>query len=260
MHPIEILMATAAVTAQPIGDPQSWITADDYPKSALEASGEGSVRVILLVDVAGHAEDCTVQKSSGNSELDILTCNLLRQRAKFSPARDAAGNAKPSKRMQKVHWEIAREQLISQGARMTYDLGSTGKISGCDIKEFGIPDPDLTCNPQMVAELTQKFLKYPLTHYSSVSILLAMQVNEDTTIGILRPDGEERIIISKARIGVSQSGIITTCSPDQGALYDGRTLDLCRGTVRVGQKEFERDPSGKARILTVSFEIAGKPR
>ena len=36
---------------------------------------------------------CNIIQSSGNGALDSATCNILRRRAKFVPARDSNGNA-----------------------------------------------------------------------------------------------------------------------------------------------------------------------
>ena len=66
---------------------------DDYPESAREAGIEGTVRVSLSIGPTGAVVGCSVVQSSGNSALDSTTCNILRRRAKFTPARDSNGNA-----------------------------------------------------------------------------------------------------------------------------------------------------------------------
>lgn len=49
MMSLVAMMAVAVTTpAQPIGDPRSWITSDDYPAVAVGA--EGPVRAILSID------------------------------------------------------------------------------------------------------------------------------------------------------------------------------------------------------------------
>jgi protein TonB len=35
---------------------------------------------------------CNLVRSTGNTALDQATCNILRRRAKFTPARDSNGN------------------------------------------------------------------------------------------------------------------------------------------------------------------------
>jgi protein TonB len=74
------------------GDLRSLFSADDYPPSALSAGAEGSVRASLSIDTAGRVVGCNITQSSGNTALDSATCNILRRRAKFTPARDSNGN------------------------------------------------------------------------------------------------------------------------------------------------------------------------
>jgi protein TonB len=38
-------------------------------------------------------QSCNVVQSSGNGALDSATCNIIRRRAKFTPARDSNGQA-----------------------------------------------------------------------------------------------------------------------------------------------------------------------
>jgi hypothetical protein len=159
---------------------------------------------------------------------------------------------------QRVLWAIPREKLISQGFRMTYALDGSGRINGCKIDEFGAHDPDLTCSSQMVENLAAKSLAKPLSAYSTVAILLAMQVDEDDSIAVLRPEGGERQIIAQARIIVSPEGVITKCTPDIVASQNGKPLDLCSGPVRTGERAFDRNPTN--RTLTVSFEVIGSAR
>jgi len=74
------------------GDLRSLFSADDYPSSAQAAGAEGTVRAELTIGTDGRVVACNITQSSGNSSLDQTTCNILRRRAKFTPARDSNGN------------------------------------------------------------------------------------------------------------------------------------------------------------------------
>ena len=65
----------------------------DYPASAVASGAEGTVRTVLTIGPDGRVTGCSITKGSGNSALDSTTCNILRRRAKFTPARDSNGNA-----------------------------------------------------------------------------------------------------------------------------------------------------------------------
>jgi periplasmic protein TonB len=73
---------------QPI---QSLFSPDDYP-----AAGDGTrgvVSVVLTIDPGGRVVSCGIQQSSGLDVLNMFTCNILRRRARFTPAMDGNGNA-----------------------------------------------------------------------------------------------------------------------------------------------------------------------
>lgn len=64
----------------------------DYPESARSAGAEGTAVVSITVGADGRVVGCSVVRSTGNSALDSQTCNIIRRRAKFTPARDSNGN------------------------------------------------------------------------------------------------------------------------------------------------------------------------
>jgi len=75
------------------GDLRTLFSPDDYPASAQAAGAEGTARATLTIGTDGRVVSCNITQSSGNSSLDSATCNILRRRAKFVPARDSNGNA-----------------------------------------------------------------------------------------------------------------------------------------------------------------------
>ena len=74
------------------GDVRTLFSADDYPASAQAAGAEGTAQATLTIGPDGHVVGCNLIKSTGNGALDSATCNILRRRAKFTPARDSNGN------------------------------------------------------------------------------------------------------------------------------------------------------------------------
>ena len=84
------------------------ISMDDYPAEALRRGEQGTVRVEISVDAAGHASGCRVAMSSGSALLDDTTCSLLTARARFKPARDARGRPVPDVYRQAITWRITQ--------------------------------------------------------------------------------------------------------------------------------------------------------
>jgi protein TonB len=83
-----------AVSASPArGDVRTAFSNDDYPPGAIAAGAEGTAQAQLTIGPDGRVTGCNLIRSTGNGSLDSTTCNILRRRVKFSPAKDTNGNA-----------------------------------------------------------------------------------------------------------------------------------------------------------------------
>lgn len=94
---IEVFLGLAAAAAEPavhvqLPHPlQNYISPLDYPAAALPQRAEGRVELTLAVDAGGRLSGCSIRKSSGSAILDTWTCEILRRRLKFVPARSSTG-------------------------------------------------------------------------------------------------------------------------------------------------------------------------
>ena len=91
---------------KPANFPGMWATSDDYPPAARRARMEGEVDFLLTVGPDGAIVDCRIVRSSGHQELDQRTCSLLRQRAKFAPARGADGETVTGYYLNRLRWKL----------------------------------------------------------------------------------------------------------------------------------------------------------
>ena len=82
---------------------QSLVSPDDYPAAANGA--RGSVGITLLVDQEGRAVACEITQRSASPALDFTTCNLLKRRARFTPAIDRNGNPSLGRIAVEVDWD-----------------------------------------------------------------------------------------------------------------------------------------------------------
>lgn len=73
------------------GDVRNVFRPGDYPQDAMDRDQRGSSQLVLLIDEAGKVAGCDVLSPSGVPVLDVMGCQVIRERAKFSPALDAAG-------------------------------------------------------------------------------------------------------------------------------------------------------------------------
>jgi periplasmic protein TonB len=94
-HPVRRSRETVSDSAK--GDLRTLFSADDYPADAQRNGEEGTVQVELAVDARGHVSGCRLLRSSGSATLDTVTCRILERRARFTPARDAAGKRVPDR-------------------------------------------------------------------------------------------------------------------------------------------------------------------
>lgn len=67
------------------------ITTRDYPRSASVERAGGTVTAWYTVGIDGRARNCTIARSSGNADLDAITCRLIEKRFRYEPARGRDG-------------------------------------------------------------------------------------------------------------------------------------------------------------------------
>ncbi len=91
------------------GNLLSLISDDDYPQSAIRNEEQGTTAVRLTIGTDGRVAGCDVTQSSGSSALDSTTCNIFRRRARFTPAKDQAGNPISDTYVQRVRWVLPAE-------------------------------------------------------------------------------------------------------------------------------------------------------
>jgi protein TonB len=94
------------VAASPRGNPGGWITDADYRSSWINRGMTGTAGFTLQIDLSGRVTDCTITRSTGHGVLDEATCKLLERRARFEPARDAAGERTAGTFSSSVSWQI----------------------------------------------------------------------------------------------------------------------------------------------------------
>ncbi|TKD52878.1 energy transducer TonB [Sphingomonas baiyangensis] len=87
----------------------------DLPRSLRGQNLDGRVEVRYLVATNGRIERCEIERSSGNPLLDRSTCNIIRDRFRFEPSRDARGRPVPAWVVESHEWVI--ETFDEEGRR-----------------------------------------------------------------------------------------------------------------------------------------------
>jgi TonB family protein len=99
----------------PATNPGSWVTNDDYPAIAMREEREGTTGFKLTIGADGLPTGCDIIAPSGHGDLDVLTCQLILQRARFTPGRNARGEAVGGTYSNRIRWQIPREGTDSVG-------------------------------------------------------------------------------------------------------------------------------------------------
>lgn len=100
-----VAFRSIATRAKPLG-PVNWVTNDDYPEASLRMHESGVVGVRLDIAADGKLSGCTVISSSKSPRLDAVTCDLMRRRARYEPARLADGTTTPSMSFLRFRWQV----------------------------------------------------------------------------------------------------------------------------------------------------------
>ncbi|MEJ5977245.1 energy transducer TonB [Novosphingobium sp. PS1R-30] len=95
--------------AVPRGNPGSWATTNDYPARALREEREGTTGFRVSVGPDGRVTDCQITNSSGHPDLDQATCDNVRRRARFTPAKDGEGQPTSGTYANRVRWVIPKD-------------------------------------------------------------------------------------------------------------------------------------------------------
>ncbi|MFC0203678.1 energy transducer TonB [Novosphingobium soli] len=94
---------------KPLTDPDTWLPRGSYPSDLAREGEQSLVDVRLMIDPAGAVSDCVVVNGFNEARFAKVTCDKIRERAKFEPALDAAGNPVASYAVRRVKWVVDRK-------------------------------------------------------------------------------------------------------------------------------------------------------
>jgi protein TonB len=97
--------ATAKAIANPV-----WISGGPTDADNRRGRFRGSVVVQFTVAPDGRVANCSAAQSSGNPQLDAMTCRVLVERGRFSPARNAQGQPIASQAHATYAWNSGRRR------------------------------------------------------------------------------------------------------------------------------------------------------
>ena len=81
-----LLLAAQLSAPEPI-KPLSWWSPDDMPAYHQRAGVTRAVDWRATISLNGRIESCEIERSSGDTKLDALTCSIIMKRGSFKPAK-----------------------------------------------------------------------------------------------------------------------------------------------------------------------------
>lgn len=83
-----------------------FFSTDDYPVEAIRREEQGTTAFRVEISRRGYVSDCVVTSSSGSKALDDATCDIVKSRARYEPARDEEGKRIPGQDTGRIRWEL----------------------------------------------------------------------------------------------------------------------------------------------------------
>ena len=91
--------------ARPMRRLSDFFRHDDFPADVRASSSPATAQFTLDITPEGRVGNCTPGRSSGYPAFDEAACRIMQQRARFTPARDRAGNPVPDRHWGHINYE-----------------------------------------------------------------------------------------------------------------------------------------------------------
>lgn len=205
---------------------------DDYPFEARRKGETGTVAFTAAIDRDGRVTDCTITTSSGSPSLDLATCSIIRSRARFRPARDAAGRAVEDSQSARISWRLPPVEVTpyaDKKAAIIFTTGPAGEITNCRT-EGGVPSPADVCGAMM--SLTRKIIVAGRGRFSFNSRDIVFEDGllvggPESARSVGPAEGGSLIMLVAVAIDIDDTGSVTRCLAADGNT-DGRLANkLC---------------------------------
>jgi hypothetical protein len=95
-----------AAPLKPLSPITDWVKAGDYPAGAMADDRDYAISFELDVAATGRASACRITASSGSAVVDRTTCDAAKRRARFTLARNAAGEAVAGRYGARLAWSV----------------------------------------------------------------------------------------------------------------------------------------------------------
>lgn len=102
-----LILSALKQEAKALNEPGRWLKPRDFPREALSQGQSGIVQIRLDIDEKGAVNGCHILHRTNPDQFADISCKLITQRAKLSPALDASGKPVRSFYVTKILWLIS---------------------------------------------------------------------------------------------------------------------------------------------------------
>ncbi len=241
----------------PRGVPSNWVTSDDYPMAMMRAHATGVAAFELDVDTAGRVYNCRITESSGWPALDATTCSLMKRRARFNPARNAAGTAISANWSSRFRWELPDIPVaFGSWARVVrYVIDKDGGVKSCAVTNFGTV-PQRAANPCANPDSWRmKALHGPGTGLVTISYAeIHRAEGMPMPAGFAAPAGR-RVFVRTIDFTVEPFGATGTCTVKASSGFNMLTSDYSAYTCHTGLRYIVTPAMRRQATRKASFTV-----
>jgi TonB family protein len=233
----------------------TYVTSSDYPPDAIRQRHEGTTGFRLTIGPDGRVTDCTIEKSSGSASLDAATCRIMRSRARFTPALDAARKPTSDTISSRISWRLPLPRPIPDLVVTNFNLAADGSSSDCSIETTLNGNPERRFSPDCsLARPTGPYFDAIKQEAKGMPARVTIEIRliRDAALPWPELDQPERRVIAReiARIQVAPSGQVTGCT-----VLDHRPLPapMMRACSVMGSRVGQYHAAGASEMRMVIY-------
>lgn len=228
-----------AVRARTIHSLPTLFSTADYPAAALRNGETGVTAFAVTINREGRVTQCAITASSGSASLDATTCSIITRRARFEPARDAAGRTVEDSSHGRVRWmlpPLAPLPFAEQRMALVLSSDGAGALTGCRVEaSAGVPRNDQTCvamMPQAKAIVAAAARAGAMTGRELILEQGMVTGGAEAARRVGRGPGESRTTLFTLLLEIDPDGTISYCAGGDGAEDGERVAVACRDTIK----------------------------
>lgn len=207
---------------------------DDYPMAALRNEEMGTVAFAARVNRDGRVAQCEITTSSGSTSLDVTTCTIVQRRARFTPARDAAGRVVEDRVTGRINWVLPPRPsmpFVENNALVVFTINLRGELTNCRTEGSAQQAPsDKVCAELMAkarAVAAEAGKKTAINGRELVFETGFLIGGPDGARGIGRARGQSLVYLVALVLDVDASGTVTRCVETEYSLDSIVTDEVC---------------------------------